>query len=233
MNAVTANTPAAWLTAIAVFVAAGQASNARCALAQAMPNVDVRAVWQPSNGAASEIIDCERGSQSSDACRLAVMTRHGASPQALALARWLIDSRIGLGYITRYRAAKYAPVAAASVFFPGRANTNSAWYVFRGSPPFIDVERQAMTATRALNFNRTFQQMRMTHPNADLWPSPGLITELRGPAGGSRLVFRAPILAGCHACEVLGGVDLGYDFDMTGGFRGVAVVAVHRVTGLR
>ena len=71
-----------------------------------------------------------------------------------------------------------------------------------------------------------YSQLLNSFPNAIVWPVPDFDHEENSNQGGPRLVFKYPILNGCHACNLVGSAKVAFDLDSDGHFKGASVYQV-------
>lgn len=189
------------------------------------------AVWQPSPAVLAGVrAHCDHfsGRQLGE-CFAAAMSKAGGSPAAVAFAR-RFD---GMGYLEKLEEGG-GRVAMAHVFFPYRANENSAWFLVNGEPERMDVDDHRYIALDQLQQAPTYRELHRRFPDIMLWPGmrgPNGPAPTMGPGGGERLVIAYVLRNLCHACAVIGRVDYAFDFDRSGKFVGTKLLSIEKVSG--
>jgi hypothetical protein len=153
------------------------------------------------------------------ACRLAMMKRDGATPEAIEFAKRLTTARKYFGYATRVSGGRFGPVAIVSTL-PSGFSTYGSIYIVTPRLNIIDPDDIGRNGQREALRSATFRSLRRLHPEATVWPQAGGIAETRRRGGGQRFIITHPIVDGCHACKLLGAARYAYDFTLTGVPRG-------------
>ena len=165
-------------------------------------------------------------------CLVQAMHEHGASENAIAFAKWYFDTPYGDSvYITALAKPQFGPVQLASIYYPGRANNNSAYLFVNGTNPRVaDPMVVFAPAGQSWKHDATYKTIAAAHPNATVFPTLTFVSVAKRTGGGQRFTLSAPIVDGCHACAVLGKVDIAYDFGNLGAPKGAFVASVTAAT---
>lgn len=156
-------------------------------------------------------------------CFIKGMGKSGASPQAVAFTR-----RNDGAYLRDFR--HVGPVNIAYVTNPFRANENDSVFLVNGKPATIDVDNQQLLNQTDLTKNSTYASLAKKYPQISLWPGDRSGTDTPTvkdlPGGGRRFAVSYRLQNFCHACEVVGSAQFGFDFDQTGKFLGTKLLQV-------
>ncbi len=208
--------------------------------------VDTSFLWTPPTPVVESILKCAYqvgkaagysatsaapGSESPiQSCLLQKMREHGASHNAIAFAKWYYDTPYGdSAYITALAKPQYGPVQLASIYYPGRANNNSAYLFVNGTNPRVADPAVAFApAAQPWKHDARYQAILSAHPRAMVYPALSFVALAKRDGGGQRFTLAAPILDGCHACARLGTVELAYDFGNLGSPKGLSLVSVRQ-----
>ena len=185
------------------------------------------AVWHPGPGSLASVrAGCaDLGGKELGDCFAAAMAKAGASRAAVGFAQRFE----GIAYLDALDRDVARPVAIAHVFFPYRANENSAWFLVNGMPELIDVDDRRYLAVDALERAPGYRALLRRYPEPTLWPGP------RGPTGprpvsrshgGERFTIGYRLRDLCHACAVVGHVRFAFDFDRSGKFLSTRLVSM-------
>jgi hypothetical protein len=85
--------------------------------------------------------------------------------------------------------------------------------------------------TQAINISKDvrYQEIVQSYPHVGIWPAlvgtPPTV-EPTPEGNGLRLIFRYPLLNGCHACEKAGYANVAYDFSQEGELTGVYLISL-------
>jgi hypothetical protein len=194
--------------------------------AAAAERVTEAAVWHPAPSFLEDFhkLCAGLGGTAFADCFVRAMAQAGASPGALAFARW----REGEAYLEGLEETG-GPVALAHVVYPYRANENSAWVFVNGRPDWIDVDDFARLPQKALPENAEYRAIFARYPRVMLWPGGRGPTGPRPralPGGGERFVVAYRLQDFCHACAIVGEARYAFDFDRGGKFLGAQLVGV-------
>jgi len=115
------------------------------------------------------------------------------------------------------------------VYFPTRANTNSAYYLLNGSPAIISTEiyqEKESALMVEIEKDPLFLEMNNKHSNVWFWGfSPQFIDKIYFPEN-KRFVFRYRFVDGCRICHTEYFADVGFDFDLNGNFLGIHFIEI-------
>ncbi len=210
-----------------VFCAALGGSAAPAVAAKIGPD----AVWQPGPAVLAGVrAQCDSfGGKQLGECFAVAMSKAGASPAAVAFAQ-LFD---GMAYLEKLENGG-GLVVVAHVFFPYRANENSAWFLVNGEPELMDVDDHRHIALDQLKQAPAYRALHRRFPDIMLWPGMrgpvGPAPTIR-PGGGERFVIPYFLRNLCHACAIVGRVDYAFDFDKSGRFVGTKLLSVEKASG--
>jgi hypothetical protein len=181
------------------------------------------AVWNPDTSAVRALHQCSPPTMT---CVQGVMEQAGASEDAIAfyhLTGWFLGDIQDTGV-----------VQLGTVVNPWRANENSQPALLGGTPAVVMPEIEIETANLAGSVQRdpNYQAVAAAHPDAMFWGhGPRFEGIDTSPQDGPRFVFVYPVLDGCHACAVLAGVRLGFDFAPDGSYTGAHLLSVEPAPG--
>jgi uncharacterized protein len=195
--------------------------------------IDERIVWKPSDITALSALNCASGNANED-CLSNFMERNGATSQAVAFARE-IRGRLSRPSFERDAYAEQVthlgPVSMVKVVFPfeNQGIGNEDFLLLSPSRTITDPNDSRFTgsdSSLAPSKQAAFSQLLTSFPNALVWPVPDFDHEENSNQGGPRLVFKYPILNGCHACDLVGWAKFAFDFDSGGHFMGASIYQV-------
>ena len=191
--------------------------------ADAPPPVGADAVWRPPANFAETVHEACGGSEGArlSDCFVAQMRKAGASSAALAFARRVN----GMGYLTGFQEAGRVDLAFAE--YPFRANENQLCFLVNGSPPLLDVDDLERLDRAALAANADYAVLARQVPSLAIFPgrrSPGRsVRAVRLRDGGQGFSIPYTLRDGCHACRIVGDLELRWDFDVEGRFVRIGV----------
>ncbi|TKS52747.1 hypothetical protein E4582_10900 [Luteimonas yindakuii] len=161
---------------------------------------------------------CRQDATAIDTCLLDAMRASDATPAAIAASERL-RGRGEAGYVSAWD--ERDGVGIATIEYPFRAHTNhGTWLVDRDGRP-TDVDSLADSALSV----PSIEAFLSAHPDAHPF-APAEFAERRAlPDGGVRLVY-ATAMRSCHACAVLGRLQVAYDFDGERDFAGQQVLGL-------
>ncbi|NYZ63379.1 hypothetical protein [Luteimonas deserti] len=170
--------------------------------------LDASAAWTPPPDA------CRDGATPVDVCLRDAMRAADASPAALAASAVLAE-RGDAGYIAAWH--EIEGVGVATTEFPFRANTNRGTWLVDAAGRVVDVDADPLAGMDDTQAGIT--TFRAAH--ADARPVAPARFEAAEPleGGGVRLIYATPMRT-CHACEDIGTLRIGYDFDPARRFTG-------------
>jgi len=177
--------------------------------------VSAASVWR------GDLSACRTGTASVDDCLLSAMRAGGASPDALAASTRLIALG-NPGHVSGWR--EVDGIGHAEITYPFRANTNQGLWLVDADGRAVDVDENVLPAGAA-RLRADLEPFLDAHPDAmPFAPAQALGSEAL-PDGGLRLRFAVPMRT-CHACEDVGTLELGYDFDQDRRYEGRSVIAL-------
>jgi hypothetical protein len=157
-------------------------------------------------------------------CFYEVMERLGSSPAAVRFSRSLETAGV-------LRALQEAgPVDAAWVHYPFRANELNGCILVNGTPARLDLDDPAHWPLDSLKQDARYRSLEEAFPDLSVRPGdragPGRIALETLPENGLAFVAGYELRNGCRACEIVGSVDLAFDFDRNGTFLGSRVASM-------
>jgi hypothetical protein len=187
--------------------------------ARAQPSlVGPEAVWDLPANLFGSFTDCYERLE----CLMSVMKRGGASPQAMAFTRMMKDNC----YLEKF--TKMGKVDLAYVFFPGRANTNWAYFLVNGSPPIIATEDVHLAGQEREKFSIDISIDITKDPLYASWSKrysklnlyqPAVFQQMQSlPDGGQRFIFAYALIDGARVGKQAGWVLVAFNFDAQGRF---------------
>jgi len=193
------------------------------ASADAPSPIGADAVWTPpANFVETFHKKCDgREGAAFSSCFVEQMKKAGAPPAALAFAR-RVD---GMGYLTGFEDAGRVGLAFAE--YPFRANENQLCLLVNGEPPLLDVDDLSRLDHEALVANPDYSVLSRQYPNLAIFPGKRTAgrslraVQLRN--GGQAFSIPYTLHDGCHACRIVGDLELRWDFDVEGRFVRIAV----------
>jgi hypothetical protein len=196
------------------------------------PSVTSEVVWNPSPEILAAIREkCGKGDPGNlNNCFLTEMRAAGASQQAVAFAKAIVDN--GLFYARAFR--KGGPVDIAYIQYPFRANELDGVLFVNGDPAIIDVDSEKFASQSNFSKDPIYAALAKKHPQISIWPGDRYHTNKpleKGLGSGQELFVVEYILRdGCHACAQIGTVSLNFTFDKQGRFTGIQAppaVSIH------
>lgn len=176
--------------------------------------VGPEAVWELPSHLFGSFTNCGEDLE----CLMSIMKQGGASPQAMSFTRMMKDNC----YLEKFK--KMGRVDLAYVFYPGRANTNWAYFLVNGSPPMISTEEVHLTTQGQDKFSLNittdplYASLSKNYRNLGLW-APAVFQQMQTlPDGGQRFIFAYALIDGGHAGKQAGSVLVAFDFDAQGRF---------------
>lgn len=191
--------------------------------AAAQVAVTAAAVWRPDAGFLTRFhAQCDkRGGAAFDACFAAAMAKAGASRAALEFTHRLADQ----AYLQAIEHSA-GPLAVARVFYPFRANENSAWLLVNGTPPLIDVDDRKYLSFAKMRSSAPYLAIHRHYPKVTFWPGDRDASGPQVSRDGREFIVDYLLRDLCHACAVVGHVDYAFDFDGAGKFLGTRLASV-------
>ncbi len=195
------------------------------AQAPAAGKIGASAVWQPPKdfvANAHTVCDKSAGPASPGECFIRQMSVAGAPADAVNFTRMLYQQSDGqVGMMSLFKT--FGEVDMAQVFYPLRANDNFGLLFVNGDPKILDVDDLKKLDQTAMEQDPMFQAVKRKFPQAALWPGDRSSNQpwpraQSLPDGGQQFMLSYPLINGCHACQHLGAVRFGWDFDARGKF---------------
>jgi len=177
--------------------------------------VSAKSVWQ------GDLSPCRTGTADVDDCLLSTMRASGASPEAIAASTRLI-ALDNPGHVGAWREVE--GVGQAEITYPFRANTNQGLWLVDADGRAVDVDENVLPAG-AIRLRTELKPFLDAHPDATPFAPAQAVGSEALPDGGVRLRFDVPMRT-CHACEDVGTLELGYDFDADRRYEGRSVIAL-------
>lgn len=191
--------------------------------------ISSKAVWEPGMSIMQDIRnECGKKEYPDfGECFLAEAKKAGASADALAFIKMTKND----GYLRDFKETGRVDVAYA--FYPFRANENQLCFLVNGSPDMIDVDDYKIMKTFALEKNETYKELKNKYSDISIWPGDRSGTDYpvvnSGTGGGQIFTFVYRLRNGCHACMLLGLVNVDFYFNKDGRYIGSKVVNVIKI----
>lgn len=197
-----------------------------CAQDQSGGPFDARALFQPGMStmqAARET--CAKGpGREFGNCFVQQMQAAGASPQAVAFMRAIHND----GFMRDFKEVGRVDIAFA--YFPFAANENQHALLVNGNPDLIDVDDYAVIPRKDFPQNADYAALLKRFPDISVFPGDRagtkFITAETLPDGGQSFLVPYVLVNGCHACARVGKLELAFNFDAEGKFRGAKIASV-------
>jgi predicted secreted protein len=94
----------------------------------------------------------------------------------------------------------------------------------------IDIDNYDIISKVDLEKNKIYKQIKKSYPIVSIWPGDRSGTDYPAvnslPEGGQQFIFNYRLQDGCHACKLIGFVNLGFDFDKDGNLSAVKVINI-------
>lgn len=189
--------------------------------------VTAEAVWRPTAEQIAAIRkNCREEPAKIGECFVSAMRSSGASREAVAFAKSLSDK--GYGYLRDFRGT--GNVGIAYVEYAFRANEMEGVFLVNGSPTPLDVDDPSLISPDDLLKNDSYAELLRRYPNLARFPGDRFHTNqpVEKSLGGAAQEFDVgyALRDGCHACAAVGELQLAFDFDSTGKFKGARVEQV-------
>jgi len=193
---------------------------------QGFQKFDAKALFQPgmstmqaARTACTKSVGPEYG-----ACFVDQMKAAGASSEAVAFMHAIQNN----GFMRDFTKAGKVDVAFA--FFPFAANENEHCLLVNGTPNIIDVDDYSVIPRGDFPKNKEYEALRAKYPNITVFPGDRAGTKFivakNPPGGGQSFLVPYVLVDGCHACARVGKLELAFEFDGEGKFRGAKVTSV-------
>jgi hypothetical protein len=186
------------------------------------------AVWRPAPEQLAAIRNrCGAGDSAKlGDCFFSEMHAAGASPEAIAFAKSLAGK--GYGYLREFRDAGRVGIAYVEYFF--RANEMEGVYLVNGLPPMLDVDDRSLFPSDELAKNDSYFTLLQQYPKLAIFAGDRFHTDQPVAkslgAGAQEFIVSYVLRDGCHACAAIGELQLTFDFDGDGKFKGTRILEV-------
>jgi len=154
------------------------------------------------------------------------MQSSGASRESVAFAKSLSDK--GYGYLRDFRGT--GNVGVAYVEYAFRANEMEGVFLVNGSPSPLDVDGPSLISPDDLAKNDSYAELLRRYPNLSRFPGDRYHTnqpiEKSLGSGAQEFLVAYVLRDGCHACAAVGELQLAFEFDSDGKFKGARVAQV-------
>lgn len=91
----------------------------------------------------------------------------------------------------------------------------------------INVDDYANLSQLNIKSQAGYSALAQRYPNIGVWPGNHTMPTSTALAGGiTQLVFTYSLLNGCHACELAGIANVGYNFDQDGNYLGEQLISL-------
>jgi hypothetical protein len=189
------------------------------------------AIWNPDAAAMAAIREkcASFGPPKLKECFIAAMRDAGALSDAIAFT----TSFDGVGILRGFR--KVGPVDIAFMSYPFRANENEGCLLVNGAPPLVDIDALQNLPQEEMKSDPTYRELAKRFPEAMLFAGDRagmdypVIEEL--PDGGKRFIASYRLKNKCRACELIGMVRFGFDFDASGIYLGARFIDITKADG--
>jgi len=104
---------------------------------------------------------------------------------------------------------------------------HSEAYFIVAKDKVIDIDDYANLSQLNISSQPSFTQLSQKYPNIGIWPGNHSFPKSEELAGGiTQLIFTYSLLNGCHACELGGIANVGFNFDKDGNYLGEQLLAL-------
>ncbi|MEO6378093.1 MAG: hypothetical protein ABIO37_08730, partial [Caulobacteraceae bacterium] len=159
-------------------------------------------------------------------CLTDLMARNDAAPDAIAFTK-AVYLKLGgdyVGYATNFRGD--GRVKLVETLLPNLSSAGYTGQVFvNGSRPLVN-QYDSAALDRMAGVNDVFQRIHANYPKATIWPEHVYAREDGRSGGAQSFVMDLRIVDGCKICDVLGSVQMAYDFDRRGHFEGARLIEI-------
>jgi hypothetical protein len=175
--------------------------------------------WKAPDGADDAIKGCKDW-----ACLYGVLQRNGAPAETVEFlnAEHQAAPTDDLGYPVAFRGS--GRVKAVEIFDPGLGMEGTSEFLFVNGPDGI--VRPKIDINQATGSSPDFQRFKVTYPQVTPWDGLAFHQEVLLANGAQQFQFTQTLLNGCHACAVLGTLNIGFNFDGSGHYTGMSVLGV-------
>ncbi|HEV2613715.1 MAG TPA: hypothetical protein VGV92_03290 [Gammaproteobacteria bacterium] len=106
------------------------------------------------------------------------------------------------------------------------ADHSDAYFIVAKDKVF-DIDDYSNLSQLNLKSQPSFAQLAQKYPNIGIWPGSHMFPKSETLAGGvTQLIFTYSLLNGCHACELGGIANVGFNFDKDGNYLGEQLLAL-------
>jgi len=181
------------------------------------------AVWHPGSLVIRQIGQvCPQGG----GCFIDEMRKAGASAPAVQFTERLIAHGFPFCFMRSFEAL--GRVDMVKVDCPFMANTMGFTLLVNGSPLIVSLGDKKILADIDLRQAPQYASIIQKYAKAEIWPDGAFVAMKKRADGGQRFIWKHKLLNGCRACEFAGTAIVAYDFDCTGHFRGVKLLALRK-----
>ena len=176
-------------------------------------------VWKAPDGADDAIKGCKDWT-----CLYGVLQRTGAPGETVEFlnAEQQAAPTDDLGYPIAFRGS--GRVKAVEAFDPGLGMDGTSEFVFVNGPDGI--LRPKIDINQVTGSSAEFQRFKAMYPQVAPWDGIAFHKEVLLANGAQQFQFTQTLLNGCHACAVLGTLNIGFNFDESGHYTGMSVLGV-------
>jgi len=186
--------------------------------------ITAAAIWQPPADFVKKANDaCGKmdSPQSFDVCFMDQMADAGVPPQANTFTGMLYAQNQQV--VILHALKNFGPVDAAQVWYPLAQTYQYGLFLVNGEPRILDVDDEKKLDEKAMKAGPLFHSIEQKYPQVEVgptdrssstpWPNAQPL-----PDGGIELIVTYTLLNGCDACDHIGLVRFGWDFDAKGKF---------------
>lgn len=184
--------------------------------------ISEKAVYRPAPALLDDVRDkCGKGPDTFDECYIKALKKAGANKAVIKFIKLVNEP----GYVREFQ--EIGPVDVVFADFPFRANENQGIYIVNGDPRIINVDDLPAIKESMLEHNRSYTALKKKYPNIALWIGDRSQVSIEHMKEGKlRIAVPYRLTNGCRACEGLGTVHIGFDFDRAGKFEGRKLIDV-------
>ncbi len=190
--------------------------------------INADAVWNPSMDDMGNIsIKCGllKG-EDLYSCLINEMQSANASDRAVEFTKLLG----GRGYMKAFKPSGTVDVAV--VYYPFEKENHEGYVIVNGNPGIVDADNYGLLNLDGLEKTSGYIQLGNKYPHIALFAGDrtGVSYPLNEnlPNHGERIIVNYALRDGCNACELIGYVEFGFDFDSTGNFLGTEFLTLKK-----
>ena len=106
------------------------------------------------------------------------------------------------------------------------ADHSDAYFIMAKNRVF-NIDDYANLSQLNIKSQVNYPQLAQRYPNIGIWPGNHAMPKSEELAGGiTQLVFTYSLLNGCHACELAGIANVGFNFDKDGNYVGIQLLSL-------